>query len=45
MSGENPEPEIPYSPEDEGDAGNISNVNATEMQVTSPDKQLEQNYI
>ena len=37
MSGENTESEIPYSPEDEGDAGNISNVNATEMQVTSPE--------
>ena len=37
MSNENPEAEIPYSPEDEGDAGNISNVNATEMQVTSPE--------
>jgi hypothetical protein len=36
MSGEstesNPESDIPYSPEDEGDAGNISNVNASEMQ-------------
>jgi len=36
MSGESPElgseSDVPYSPEDEGDAGNISNVNSYEMQ-------------
>jgi hypothetical protein len=32
---ESPESEIPYSPEDEGDATNISNINAIEMPATT----------
>lgn len=40
MSGESlessPETDIPYSPEDEGDAGNIANVNTSEMQQANP---------
>ena len=40
MSGEspesNPESDIPYSPEDEGDAGNVSSVNPYEMQQATP---------
>lgn len=54
MSGEssesNPESDIPYSPEDEGDAGNVSSVNPYEMQQATPPVggapavQVEQSY-